>query len=57
MLQRKKSVAAGVLAASAVGSWVVVAALLLAGCGQKGPLMLPKPADAAASAPAASAPR
>jgi len=58
MLQRKISVAAASKAASTVSAWFVVAALLAA-CGQKGPLMLPKPAGAAAApapASAASAP-
>ena len=47
----KKSVAARCLTPLASGLCV----LLLAGCGQKGPLTLP-PANAAASAAAASAP-
>ncbi|MES2227025.1 MAG: lipoprotein [Pseudomonadota bacterium] len=63
MLQRQFSVAAASKAASAVSAWVV-AATLLAGCGQKGPLMLPKPPapvpaaspSASAAAPAASPP-
>ncbi|HEY4068421.1 MAG TPA: lipoprotein [Burkholderiaceae bacterium] len=55
MLQRKTSVAAGLKAALAVGAWLAVASTL-AGCGQKGPLMLPQAAAAAsAAAPAASA--
>ncbi|MEP7296041.1 MAG: lipoprotein [Burkholderiales bacterium] len=48
MLQRKTSVAARLKAALAVGAWLVVA-LPLAGCGQKGPLSLPKPAPPASS--------
>ncbi|MCM0607623.1 MAG: lipoprotein [Ideonella sp. WA131b] len=43
------------------GVAVMVAGLALAGCGQKGPLTLPKPSAAApaaaASAPATAAPR
>jgi predicted small lipoprotein YifL len=49
MLQRKTSVAAGLKAALAVGAWLVVAAAVT-GCGQKGPLMLPKPAAPASAA-------
>ena len=53
MVQRKTSVAAGLKAALAVGAWLVVA-MQIAGCGQKGPLLLPK-AAAPASSPASSA--
>jgi len=51
MLQRKISVAAASKAASTVGACLLGVALLAA-CGQKGPLMLPKPSTAAASAAA-----
>jgi len=54
MLQRKTSVAAAIKAVSKVGAWVA-AGVLLAACGQKGPLTLPAPA--AASAPASTAGR
>ncbi|HKX41249.1 MAG TPA: lipoprotein [Burkholderiaceae bacterium] len=54
MLQRKTSVAAATKAASKVGAWIA-AGVLLAACGQKGPLMLPAPP--AASAPASAAAR
>ena len=52
MLQRKMSVAASLKAALAVGAWLVVATQV-AGCGQKGPLKLPKP-DTPASSPASA---
>jgi len=55
MLQRKISVAVASKAASTVSACLVAAALLAA-CGQKGPLMLPKPAGAASAPAAASAP-
>jgi len=51
MLQRKMSVAAGLKAAFAVGAWLMIATQWT-GCGQKGPLMLAKPASAASAAPA-----
>jgi predicted small lipoprotein YifL len=51
MLQRKISVAAASKAASTVGACLLGVAMLAA-CGQKGPLMLPKPSTAAASAAA-----
>jgi predicted small lipoprotein YifL len=54
MLQREKSVAASLKAALTVGAWLAFG-LAIAGCGQKGPLMLPKPA-APASSPSPSAP-
>ena len=59
MLQRKTSVAATAMTMPVTGSLPVVlcAALIgLAGCGQKGPLMLPKalPAATSASAPASA---
>ncbi len=50
--QDEGSLAAGCRTASAVGA-CTVALLLLAGCGQKGPLKLDRPAT---PAPAASAP-
>ncbi|MBC7995204.1 MAG: lipoprotein [Rhizobacter sp.] len=53
MRKHKFSVAARPIQLCAVGS--LLAALLLAGCGQKGPLTLPAPPAAAAQA--ASAPR
>jgi predicted small lipoprotein YifL len=46
------SVAAGLKAALAVGAWLIVATQV-AGCGQKGPLLLAKPA-APASSPASA---
>jgi predicted small lipoprotein YifL len=49
MLQRKTSVAAGLKVALAVGAWLVVGTQI-AGCGQKGPLTLPKPVAPASSA-------
>lgn len=56
MLQRENSVAVrlGVLCVAAP-----VVAMALAGCGQKGPLVLPQPlpAASAASSPPAAAPR
>ncbi|MBL0728091.1 LPS translocon maturation chaperone LptM [Piscinibacter sp. HJYY11] len=56
MAARRVSLAARAFGTNAVGP--LVALLLLSACGQKGPLTLPKPpAAAAASAPAASAPR
>ncbi|MDE2092403.1 MAG: lipoprotein [Burkholderiales bacterium] len=60
MVQRKMSVATGLKAASTVGAWIAVAALLAA-CGQKGPLMLPSAATPVSvatpsAASAASAP-
>ncbi|HEY0821865.1 MAG TPA: lipoprotein [Rhizobacter sp.] len=55
MAGRQVSLAARVLGAGAVGS-LAAGVLLLSGCGQKGPLTLPQ-SPAAASAPAASAPR
>jgi predicted small lipoprotein YifL len=53
MLQRKISVAAAAKAASSVCSSLLLAGLLAA-CGQKGPLTLPKPAAPAASQPASA---
>ncbi|MES3012106.1 MAG: lipoprotein [Pseudomonadota bacterium] len=53
MLQRKNSVAAASKAALGVCACVAAVALLAA-CGQKGPLQLPKPATAASSPPAVS---
>ncbi|CAN0487100.1 unnamed protein product [Phaeothamnion confervicola] len=56
MLQRKKSVAAGLKAAWVVGACLAVVCLFGA-CGQKGTLYLPKtPAHAASAAPPASSP-
>jgi predicted small lipoprotein YifL len=55
MLQLKMSVAAGLKAALAVGAWLVVATQF-SGCGQKGPLIMPKPVAAASSAAPASSP-
>jgi predicted small lipoprotein YifL len=54
MLQRAKSVAAGLKAASTVCSWLAFLAIgvFASACGQKGPLMLPA---SAASAPASGA--
>ncbi|MBT9525775.1 MAG: lipoprotein [Rhizobacter sp.] len=49
MRKQKFSVAAQPIRLCAVGS--LLAALLLAGCGQKGPLTLPAPPAAPASAP------
>lgn len=51
MSSRSKSVALGLRAASAVAAGALVAATL-AGCGQKGPLTLPKPLPAASGASA-----
>jgi hypothetical protein len=62
MAARQISLAARLrrLAVGPLGAWAGVVGLaglmLLSACGQKGPLTLPK-APAAASAPAASAPR
>ncbi|MEQ1683799.1 MAG: lipoprotein [Burkholderiaceae bacterium] len=56
MLQRKKSVAAGLKAAWVVGT-CLAAVSLLGACGQKGALFLPKaPAPAASAAAPASSP-
>ena len=52
MLQRKMSVAAGLKATLAVGAWLIVGTQI-AGCGQRGPLTLPKPV-APASSPASA---
>jgi len=52
MLQRKTSVAASLKAALAVGAWLILSTQI-AGCGQKGPLTLVKPA-APASSPASA---
>jgi len=48
MLQRVKSVAAGLKAASTVCTWLAVGVLASA-CGQKGPLVLPAMAASAAA--------
>ena len=56
MAGRQVSLAARAIGRFAVGPLATL--VLLSACGQKGPLTLPKaPAAAAASAPAASAPR
>jgi predicted small lipoprotein YifL len=53
MLQRKISVAVAAKAASSVGSCLVLVGVLAA-CGQKGPLSLPKAATPASAKPASS---
>lgn len=56
MAGRRVSLAVHAMGRLAVGPLTTL--VLLSACGQKGPLTLPKtPAAAAASAPAASAPR
>jgi predicted small lipoprotein YifL len=52
LFQRKTSVAASFKAALAVGAWLIVATQM-SGCGQKGPLILPKPAAPASAASSA----
>jgi predicted small lipoprotein YifL len=49
MLKRKFSVAAASMATLEVSAWMIAAALLV-GCGQKGPLTLPQPASPASAA-------
>ncbi|WP_350340396.1 LPS translocon maturation chaperone LptM [Roseateles aquae] len=63
MKTQNLSVGSSRLTVARAGSWaqrlapLLLGGALLAGCGQKGPLVLPKPAAVAPAAAPASAPR